>query len=528
MKKKTLSILLVAVMIMALLAGCASGGNDDAGNGDGGSGGSGEENTLIFSRSATISGFDPVLNQTGMNFWLYKLFYERLVTTDYSEDGSPEPLLATDWTVSDDGLTWTFNLREGVEFTDGNPFGSDDVAGVFNRIMNDEKCATQAVNWEYLESWECPDEYTFVMHLNSTISEDIMLMNLDQLSIWSNERYEEYGDDMFNFDDTMKPVGTGAFIPDKWTVGSDIEFVRNTEWWGIDVLGEESNVDRLIYRPLTEEATRIAGIQTGDIDWVDNVTVEYRERLEDTEGVVVEQLDSSLFIYLMFACDRGIFQDINARKAAYYAIDRDLLATTIAGGGEGASWVCPSTAVGFDEDAEVPAQDLDLAKEYLAKTDYNGESLVLVASTGLFARSDEIYEAVASMLREVGFNIDLQVLDNASVSTIRNNAEYDLHITNVICGGHPKALLDRWLNDVHNCGYQNDEMFDLIRAGYRNPDPEASAQELHDAMAMAMEEVAPVTGLYRGDALIAYRDNISNFDYADSKNYFNFSHVQKG
>lgn len=230
--KKILSILLAAVMILALLAGCS--GNNTANNGTGGDAGSGEggENTLIFSRSATIPGFDPLINQTGMNIWLNKLFYERLVTSDYSGDGSFDPLLATDWEISEDGLTWTFHLREGVTYTDGNPFGSDDVAGVLNRIKTDERCATQAVTWEYLDSWECPDDLTIVMHLNSTISEYVMLSNLDLLSIYSNERYEEYGDEMFNFDDTMKPVGTGAFIPDKWTVGSDVEFVRNTEWWG--------------------------------------------------------------------------------------------------------------------------------------------------------------------------------------------------------------------------------------------------------------------------------------------------------
>lgn len=524
--KRTISILLLFAMLLGLLAGC--GGNNSAGNSQqgGSSGGDdGAEKVLVFSRSATISGYDPIVNQTGMNRMLNQLFYENLVTSDYSEDGSYEPELATSWETSEDGLTWTFHLREGVKYTDGNPFGSDDVAGVFNRIFNEEKCATQKKNWAMVDSWECPDELTFVMHLNSTISELNMLTALEGLSIWSNERYEEYGEDMFNFDDTMKPVGTGTFIPDKWTVGSDSEFVRNKEWWGIGVLGEESNVDRLIYRPLTEEATRIAGIQTGELDWVDNVTVEYKERLEGSEGVIVEQLDSSLFVYMLFAADRGIFQDKNARLAAYYAIDRELLATTIAGGGEGANWPCPSTCIGFDKDAACEPRDLKKAKAYLAETDYAGEELVLVASNGLFARSKEIYQAVASMLTEAGLNINLQVLDNASVSTIRNNKEYDLHITNVICGNNPKAMLDCWIYDTHKGGYVNEEMFDLIQKGYAESDPSKAAEYLHDAM--AMEEVAPVTGLYRGYALIAYRDGISNFDFCDSKNYFNFSHVQK-
>lgn len=514
--KRNIAILLLVAMLVTLLAGC---GGDKVTEE--------KENVLVFSRSATIAGLDPQLNTTGMNIMLNQLFYENLVTTDYSEDGSFEAELATSWEPSTDGLTWTFKLREGVKFTDGNPFGSDDVAAVFQRIWTNEKAASTKKNWFFVDSWECPDAQTFVLKLNSTVSELVMLSQLKQLSIFSAERYEKYGEDMFLFDDTMKPVGTGAFIPDKWTVGSDVEFVRNTEWWGIDVLGPESNVDRLIYRPLTEEATRIAGIQTGELDWVDNVTVEYKERLEKSEGVVVEQLDSSLFIYMLFAADRGIFQDKNARLAAYYAIDRELLATSIAGGGEGASWPCPSTCVAFNKDAVCEPQDLAKAKEYLAKTSYAGEELVLVASNGLFARSKEIYQAVASMLTEAGFNINLQVLDNASVSTIRNNKEYDLHITNVICGNNPKTLLDRWVNDIHKGGYVNDEMFDLIRKGYAEADPVKSEKYLFDAMAMAMEEVAPTTGLYRGDALIAYREGVSEFNYCDTQNYFNFSHVQK-
>lgn len=513
--RRKISVLLLVAMLLCLMAGC-KGGSSEA-----------KENVLVFSRSATIAGLDPMLNSTGMNIMLNQLFYENLVTTDYSEDGSFEPELATSWESTPDGLSWTFHLREGVKFTDGNPFGSDDVAAVFNRIFTNEKAASVKKNWSFVDSWECPDEHTFVLKLNTTVSDLVMLSQLKQLAIFSAERFEKYGEDMFLFDDKMKPVGTGAWIPDKWTVGSDVEFVRNKEWWGIDVLGPESNVDRLIYRPLTEEATRIAGIQTGELDWVDNVTVEYKERLENSKGVVVEQLDSSLFVYMLFACDRGIFQDKNARLAAYYAIDREMLANSIAGGGEGASWACPSTCIGFDKNAVCEPQDLAKAKEYLAKTNYAGEKLVLVASNGLFARSKEIYQAVASMLTEAGFNIDLQVLDNASVTTIRNNKEYDLHITNVICGNNPKTLLDRWLNDVHKSGYVNEEMFALIRKGYSATDPALAEQYLHDAMAMAMEEVAPTTGLYRGDALIAYREGVSEFDYCDSQNYFNFSHVQK-
>lgn len=489
-----------------------------------------KENVFIFSRSNTYTSFDPTLKYSNIYNIVNQLFYENLITNDYSPDDSYEGELATDWEISEDGLKWTFHLRHDIYYTNGDPFGSDDVAIVFWRIWNiDELSKRKKAFSEYVTDWECPDEYTFVLNLHQTANPDMVLFPmLGNLAIYSAEQYARYGEDMFAFDDNIKPIGTGAFICDKFTVGGDFELVRNHDWWGIGVLGEESNVDRIIFRPISEEGTRIAGVQTGELDWIDNVPMEYQNILGGKNGLIAEQLPSSLFISIMFACDRGLFQDVNARKAAYYAIDRELLALAISGGGEGATWQLPSTCkIGYDFDAVCPEQDLPLAREYLAKTSYNGEPIVMLCSSGLFARSKEVYQAVASMLTEAGFNVDLQILDLATVQTLRAEGKYDLHVVNDVPGSNPRSWLQAWTQDTHNNGYKNDEMMNLLNTAFSTTDVEKAGELIHKAIEMSIEDCAPSMSLYRGDCLIVYREGISNFQYSDARNYFNFSHVQK-
>ena len=527
-----MSLAIAIVLALGTLSGCGGGSKGESSNGDSSSGvsskdeskASDKENVFIYSRSATIPGWDPIVNATGQNIILNLMHYETLVTS-YTESGEYEGELATDWAVSDDSLTWTFNLRKDVKWHNGDPFTSADVETSFNRLLEDPLCASTLAAIAGLESVEAPDNYTIILHMSQPNA--TMLSFLDTFFIFSDKLYKEMGNDMFNYTDTIKPIGTGAFICDKYTVGGDAEFVRNDDWWGWQA-GTKSNVDRIIYRPITEEATRIAGMQTGELDLIDKVSSEYKETLEAVDGLKVESLSSSEMIYLGFACDRGIFQDVNARKAAFYAIDRELIAQSIAGSGRGASCPVTTNTIGFKEGSVVPAQDLELAKEYLAKSGYNGETLVMLCSNGLFARSKEVYQAIASMLTEAGFVIDLQVMDNATVTSLRNEGKYNLLVTNVIQSNDPQNyLLTRWVGDVHNAGYKNDEMFGLINDALQEMDETKREDLLLKAFDIAWEEVAPHTAIYQTETILAYKDTISGFENHDIRNYFDFSRVVK-
>ncbi len=515
--KRFLALSVAAVMAAGILGGCGSKGAETSKEAN-------KENVFIYSRSATIPGWDPIVNATGQNIILNLMHYETLVTS-YTESGEIEGELATDWSVSDDGLLWTFHLRKDVKWHNGDSFTSKDVETSFNRLLEDPLCASTKAAIAGLERVEAPDDNTVLLHMSTPNA--TMLSFLDQFFIFNDKLYKEQGNEMFHYTDTIKPIGTGAFICDKYTVGGDAEFVRNEDWWGWQT-GEKSNVDRIIYRPLTEEATRIAGMQTGELDMIDKVSSEYTDTLKAIKGVKVESIPSSEMIYVGFATDRGLFQDINARKAVFHAIDRELIAKSIAGNGKGASGPVTDNTIGFKEGSGVPAQNLELAKEYLAKTNYNKEPLVMLCSNGLFSRSKEVYQATASMLTEAGFVIDLQVMDNATVTALRNEGKYNLVMTNVIQSRDPQNyLLTRWVGDVHNAGYHNDEMFGLINDALKETDEEKREEILTKALDMAWEEAAPHTAVYQTETILAYKETISGFEHHDIRNYFDFSRVIK-
>lgn len=521
--KRIFTVILTLAMAVTLFAGCGNkqGSSTKAPEA---SSAAQKDQTFIFSRSATITNFDPQKPVTGQQTMLQYLYYDSLVSTN-TKDGKPVGKLATSWDMAKDGLSWTFKLRQGVKFHNGYDFNADDVVASFHRLLTDPVSATAKKDYTSLSSVEKVDDYTVKLILSKPIG--ALLNNLTTFSIFSAKVYKELGENAFVFNDKYKPIGTGAFKCTSYTAGGDVVFTRNDDWWGLKT-GTGSNCKTIIYRPLTEEATRLAGAQTGQLDFIDNITSDSVDKLTAVKNLKVDRLPSSAGVYLGFMCDQGIFQDKNARLAAVYAIDRDLLASAIAGGGRGATWPVTKQTQGFSDEVIIPKQDLAKAKEYLAKSSYKGEPVTLLASNGLFARSNEIYQSVASMLTEAGFKVNLQVLDNATVTTMRTQKKYDMICTNNIMGNDAEFFLrTRWLNDPFSQGYKNDEMMGLIRNAGSESDPAKRMEMLQKAMKLSAQEAAPVTLLYEVESIICYKNGITGFEDHDSSNYFDFSRVQK-
>src|SRR5690606_4490564 len=156
---------LAAVLAVAVLAGACSGGEDvdvdGEGGGDGGEGGS-AGGTLIAAISAEPDQFDPHKTQAYASVQVLENVYDTLVVPD--AEGEFQPSLATEWTTSDDGLTWTFTLREGVTFHDGSEFDSTDVVYSYNRII-DEQLAN-AFRFASVADVQAPDPQTVVITLS--------------------------------------------------------------------------------------------------------------------------------------------------------------------------------------------------------------------------------------------------------------------------------------------------------------------------------------------------------------------------
>lgn len=520
--KRFISIILSTVMLLSFLVGCGSTETTSPGaSTDGGSSNGDGEVTFVFAGPNNITQWDP-LNENKTNaYMLSKLTYNTLVNP-YGENNSIAPELATEWSVSDDGLSWTFKLREGVKFHNGEDFNSDSVVATVQRLI-DNPTLVHAAFWPSLDAVEALDEYTAVIHLKEPWG--ALLYQLVDTPMLPAQALAEKGDALFEFNAANQPIGTGPWIADAWTPGQDAEFVRNEDYW--DWGNDKSNVDRILYRPVIEDTTRVSGIQTGDLDMIDAVPVEQAEALAKIDGIEVENFLGSAIVHLGFRTGDAhrVFADVNARKAINHAIDRNLLVESIAGGGRGSSWPAPEGVLGFDSNkAAIPEYNVELAKELLAMTDYDGEPVSFIAPTGVFARNREVAQALLAMFTEIGLNVELEIMENAAFQERRASANYDVYLQRYPYPvGEPDSVItQRWLNDAHKSGYVNEELNNKILESKRESDPVKREQLLKEVFEIQWEVLAPHMAVYQQVTTLAYREGVTGlrprvdnvFDYS--------------
>lgn len=485
-----------------------------------------EEVTFSFAAPFKITQWDPQNENKTMAYSLSKLMYNTLATL--TADFKIEPELATEWSCSEDGLTWNFKLREGVKFHNGEDFTADSVVATMQRMI-DNPSLVQASFWKTLTSAEKVSDYEVNLHLSQPWG--AIITQLCDTPMLPAGALKEKGDNLFVFTDDNKPIGTGPWKCDKWIATSgDAEFVRNDEYWNWG--DKKSNVDRIIYKAVIEDTSRVNGIQSGDLDMIDAVPVEQAEMLKANSAITVQDVMGTNIVHLGFRTapltdEYRVFADVNARKAVQHAIDREGIVEFIAGGGNPSDWPCPSTVLGYDATrAAVPEYSEELAKEYLAKTDYAGQTIRFIVPTGVFARSKEVAQAIEANLTAVGFKVNLEIMENATFQTERASGNYDLYLQRYpFPAGEPDSVVtQRWLNDAHKSGYVNEELNNKILEAKQESDPAKREQLLKDMFAIEWDVLAPHMAVYQQITTIAYRSDIINFKMR-ADNVFDYSMI---
>ncbi len=461
---------------------------------------SAKKNEVVFTygRSEEVQKWDTFDQNSMVNYMLYPLIYNYLIGTDHK--GNFTPQLATKWKVSDDGLVWTFNLRDDVKFTNGDKLTSSDVKITFDRVIND-KTLIRASLFTAFQKIAAPDPTTVVFYLTEKKGDFLTVMC--QFPVTPGKLFQAKGVDMFKDN-----IGSGPWKFVEWVPGQRVVFVRNPDYWG----KVTSNVDKIIYRSITEDTTRVSAVRTGDIDMADGVPSDQVSMLLRDSNLRVDRVMSTDQIYIGFRCTESIFSDINARKAVNHAIDRQALVDKIVGGGAPASWPVSSVVMGFDPNGRVPEFNVQLAKDYLSKSKYNGSTIRLIGPNGNYPRIVEVLQAIASMLTDVGFNVNLEMLEGAGFQQRRMSGQYDLYITGCSHGyGDPATnWTQRWVGDSLHSGLKSDTLNNLVLASNRETDLKKRVELLRQAAEEAYKNLAPWAYIYQLESVIVYRKNISN------------------
>lgn len=414
--KKLLSLLLACVMGLTLLAGCS---NTDPSSSSNGQTDKNASQTISIAQSANFSmGFAPAVQSYEATYYMNN-FYEPLVKY---QDGEYQPCLATDWTNSDDGLTYTFHLREDVKFNDGTPFNAEAVKLYFDNMKSVIGTSSNYGQLDMLTSEiTVDDEYTVSFHLTrpyyNVLNDLSMVM---PRGILSASAFNEDGS--LNSEYLMNHTpGTGPYMFESVNdTATEYTFVRNPNYWG-----EEPDVDSFTVKVIPE--SKVAAMRAGEVDFIigsDTLDAASYQELSSTEGItgVISDFD---FVTEFIALNDEVapLDDINIRKAIQMAIDKESIAQNIYSGlRTEADSVMPEDMPYCEVDVTTPSYDMDAAIELMDKsgwTDTDGDGIrekdgkklsftITYPSTGVY---DKVVLFFQDSMKKLGIEITTNPID---------------------------------------------------------------------------------------------------------------------
>lgn len=310
------------------------------------------DNDMVVAMQADITNLDPHVSSNGVSNTVTGTMYESLVTFD--EDANIIPMLAKEWTMSEDGLTYTFILNEGITFSDGEPFNAEAVIANWERGKADQslRVYSQTKSWV---SAVADSEYQLTITLDAP--NNTFLNKLTQVRIVSPKAIEELGKDGL----AKQSAGTGPYVFAERVDGGYTKVVRNENYWR-----EGPKVDSLTFKVVPEDGSRIAMLKTGEADIITPVPPIQVEQIEGDSNIVVMNEKGITYRYVTLnknytlADGRQPFNDVRVRQAMNYAFDNEAFCQVVFQG-----YAVKPTSIFSDSImyyAEQTPYDLDLEK----------------------------------------------------------------------------------------------------------------------------------------------------------------------
>jgi peptide/nickel transport system substrate-binding protein len=393
---------------------------------------------LRWASQGDVQSFDPHAYNSGLNNQFNAFVYEGLVT--YDQQFNIEPALAASWTQPEP-TRWRFELRPNVVFHDGTPFTADDVVFSFERAQAPSSNFRVLVTGITAVRKLSPTSVEFVLAApNPVLLRQIVGVRILSKS-WAAQHQLEKPQNFAQKEEThavRHANGTGPFVLKSSQPGIKTELVQNPRWWG----RLNGNVTEIVYTPIAADATRLAALLSGEIDFVLDPAPQDVPKLRNTAGVkVVEGVESrTIFLGLDQASDelafsnvkgRNPFKDLRVRQALYQAIDIEALKRVTLRGLSlpAGSYVAPQ-AEGYtaDGDRRLP-YDPARARALLAEAGYpNGFEITLDCPNDRYLNDEEICKALTSFFTKVGVQTRLNSQGSSTYFPKLQRRESSLHL----------------------------------------------------------------------------------------------------
>jgi peptide/nickel transport system substrate-binding protein len=333
-------------------------------------------------------------------------------TTDTTGPTEIQPALATDWSVSEDGTTWTFDLRDGVTFHDGSDWNAEALDKNVRRISDpsyefyDESSAAKLKQWfGTLTSGTVVDDDTYQFAFSKPFLgfPRILAQSMATLTIGNPAVWEQYGNDGF----ADHPEGTGPYSFVSRTVGDRIELEKNDEYWG-----DEPYVDTITFRIIPNNQTRLASLLSGELDLISYVQPEDVETLE-AQGFQVPEGTGSSLLYISYNFTNPAFEDVRVRQALIHGLDRQKLADELYNGyAEPQYSFQPPGNEAYDPEVRDFEYDPEKAIALLEEAGYGEGDLAFTIVVDV--ANQNTAEWLQSQYKEIGVDVEIVSLDRTS------------------------------------------------------------------------------------------------------------------
>lgn len=488
MKKLSVTLALLFLVTGALMTGCI-----------------GDKADLSVNVGPNPESIDPAINTTVDGATLIIHAFEGLCTLD--QDGVPIPGQAESWTISDDKLTYTFTLREGLKWSDGTDLTAEDFVYAWNRAISPDTAADYEYMFDVIDGYDegslnvtALDDRTLQVVLKAVTPYFLELTAFPAYSPVQKATIEKNGDQWALSPKTY--VGNGPYKLSKWVASSYMIYVKNEYYWNSEALGPDS----IKFVLMDDDSSILSAYEKGEILFADSLPNDEIDAWKDKPDFYMEgQLGT---YYVSYNCAVAPFDNPLVREALTLAVDRNYICVEIGQAGQqpagafvpiGLSDVDPNVQfrdVGgnyYDPSAEAYEANLARAKELLAEAGYpNGEGFPAV--TYLYNTSTGhqlIAEALQQMWGKLGIQVTIESQDWATFINTRKNGDYQIARNGWLADyNDPISFLDMWVTGGGNndAQWSNAEYDQLISEVKASSDATERMTKMHQAEDILFDE----------------------------------------
>jgi ABC-type transport system substrate-binding protein len=468
--------------------------------------------TLTMAISKDITVLHPMIRTSSTDNSVRDLAFEPLLAID--NKGNLYPRLAERWQVSPDGKVYTFYLRQGVKFHDGQEMTAEDAKFSMDWTLDAKNAAFGYERLTKVERVEAPERYVLRVYMKAPSAGFLAsLTNIQAFSVIPRGSLQEAVEKLTSF-----PPGTGPFKFVQWEPKQRIVFERFDDYWG-----EKPYLDRVVFQPIPESTVRITALRAGDVDMVERTPYEWVKEIREGKlpGIGIVDATYAGFRTLNFNVPGQPFENKKLRQAIAHAIDKqEVLHAGYFGFGIPADQKFPKGHTWHVDGLPTIPYDLDKARALLREAGYNGEPIPFVLEQGGEIQAAAL--AIQAQLRKIGVEVRLEGMDYAAYVARQRRGDFGIIVSGGAFDADPSSTYapdmrcepDRTRRGSNNPGYCDPAMDALLDRAEVELDPARRKALFKDVLTKLWDDVPEV---YIGfvPRFFTFRDYVKGFTSED-------------